>query len=1033
MSGPEDTFAEQPAIAWLTKDRPGALRWRHTDGTTLAPDGLLGERSSFSEVVLRKTAITALSKLNPDLPPAAIEETITQLSKTDSPQVIEDHQSLHEMLLGGAIVEFTEGGQRVNKIVRLLDFEHPENNDFQVVSQFTIVNGKKNRRPDLLLFVNGLPLGQIELKRPGKDSATAEAAVNQVRHYAETIPALYRFVEIIGVSDLITARVGTITTPPEHFAEWKRLSDQDGDSGQTELQVMLEGVYEPANFLDLIRNFVTFESDGRRTYKVMAKYHQVHAVNAAVATLSGAMKKDGRGGIVWHTQGSGKSYTMVFLVTKLRRDPRFQNPTVVCVTDRVDLDDQLEGNFWRQSHMLNSVMRATEISGGPDSLHDLLDGRKAGGIIFTTIQKFRPPSGTDKMPVLSERSNIIVVADEAHRSQYDGFAANITLALPRASRIGFTGTPIEKADRSSQLVFGDYISVYRMRDAQADGATVPIYYESRQVPVDADAAELAAVAAVLETEETAGADTLISSWAQLEKVVGKDERLVKVADDAAKHFMTRCEEQPGKAIVVAYSRTIAARMTELLRERLGADAVDCVISAGATDPPELSKFRWNKKEMEDLATLFKDPDSALRVVVVRDMWLTGFDAPVMHTLYVDKPMRDHGLLQAIARVNRVFRGKPGGLVVDYIGIGEDLRASLSAYDGGDIEDEPVIPLKLALAGFQEKLEILMDMLYPAGYSGLDGLDPGEGAQLFYDTLNHLLKDEPITKSFLDEQAALAKWNKLVRTEKEASDAKPTVAFMRELAGAIRKYTPPTGVPSAGAEQAVKQFFSTGLAAGDIVDVFGLADKDRPEISVLSDDFLDNIGSQTQHTNLQRKLLEKLLNDEITGRLRTNNTQAKEFSRAMQHILAMYENRQLTSAQVVEKLVELAKRIRDARHRHEQLGLSAEEAAFYDALAGSADDENPDPQLAEIAAEIVTALKRDGLRVDWTEHPSSQAAIRKIIKRILRRKQYEPPTPPVTSGGGGSDTLMDHFARAVYEQAKILYRYWPEVDDGVLFM
>jgi type I restriction enzyme R subunit len=1031
MPGPEDMFVEQPAISWLTKDRPGALRWRHVDGTTLAPVGVGGERSDFSEVVLARTLFEALSRLNPDLPPPAIEEAIAQITKTDSPQVIEDHQSFHEMLLGGAVATYRDGDERPTKIVELIDFEHPENNDFLVVSQFTILNGKKHRRPDLLLFVNGLPLGQIELKRPGKDTATAEAAVNQVRHYSETIPALYRFVEIIGVSDLVTARVGTVTTPPEHFAEWKRLSDQDGDSGQSELQVMLEGVYEPANFLDLIRNFVTFESDGRRTSKVMAKYHQVHAVNAAVATLAGAMKEDGRGGIVWHTQGSGKSYTMVFLVTKLRRDPRFANPTVVCVTDRIDLDDQLEGNFLRQSHMLNSVMRAAEISGGPDSLHDLLDGRHAGGIIFTTIQKFRPPNGQDKMPVLSERNNIIVIADEAHRSQYDIFAANITLALPKASRIGFTGTPIEKADRSSQLVFGNYISVYRMRDAQADGATVPIYYESRQVPVDADADALAEVAAVLETEESDGANKLITRWAQLEKVVGQDERLVKVADHVVTHFTLRCQELPGKAMVVAYSRTIAARMTELLRERLGEDAVDCVISANATDPPALSKFRRSKKEKEDLATLYRDPDSALRIVVVRDMWLTGFDAPVMHTLYVDKPMRDHGLLQAIARVNRVFRGKATGLVVDYIGIGEDLRKSLSAYDSGDIEDEPVIPLKLALAGFKEKLEILTDMLHPVGYRGLEGLDPGEGAQLFYDALNYLLNDEPITRAFLDEQAALAKWYALVRTEREASEATPLVGFLRELAGAIRKYTPPTGLPSAGAEQAVKQFFSTGLAAGEVVDVFGLADKDRLEISVLSDDFLDNIGAQTQHTNLQRKLLQKLLDDEIKGRLRTNRTQAKEFSAAIEHVLAQYENRQLTSAQVVEKLIELAKRIRDARHRHEQLGLEPEEAAFYDALAGSSDDVKPDPQLAEIAVEIVKTLKRDGLRVDWAEHPASQAAIRKIIKRILRRKGYKPPTPPIDGGGGGL-APMEYFAQAVYEQAKVLYRYWPDVDEGVLF-
>jgi type I restriction enzyme R subunit len=1030
MSGPEDTFAEQPAIAWLCADRPGELSWTHRHGLSVAPETNAGERNDYDDVVLAASLRSSLARLNPEVPMSAIELLTDAITTTASPSIIENHRQFHELLLSGVTGHFIQGDEEKTRLVRLIDFDRPENNTFEVVNQFTIIEGPKNRRPDLLLFVNGIPLGQIELKNPGSEHATAASAVNQVNHYTQTIPSLYRFVEVIGVSDLLTARIGTISTPPEHFAEWKRLEDQGVTPTQSELQTMLEGVFEPARFLDIVRNFVTFESDGRKTYKVMAKYHQVHAVNAAVSTLNGAMRKDGRGGIVWHTQGSGKSYTMVFLATKLRRDPRFSNPTIVCVTDRVDLDDQLEGNFMRQSHLASAVLRADEIEGGPKSLHGLLEGRKAGGVIFTTIQKFGRKK-SDPMPVLSKRSNIIVIADEAHRSQYSNFAENIRLALPNASRIGFTGTPIEKGDRSSQLVFGDLISIYRMRDAQADGATVPIYYESRQVPVNADPDELAAVASVLETEETEGANKLITAWAQLEKVVGQEDRLLKVADDLAEHFKARVEALEGKAMVVAYSRSIAAQMTELLRDRLGKDAVDCVISASATDPAELAKFRRSKKEKEDLALRFKDPDSALRVVVVRDMWLTGFDAPVLHTLYVDKPMKDHGLLQAIARVNRVFRDKPGGLVVDYIGIGEDLRKSLQAYDRADIEDEPIISLKSALAGFAEKLEILSDMLHPVGFADLAEKDAGEQAQLLVDAHNFVLKDEAITKTYLDEQAALAKWYALVRTEPDAIAAKPQVGFLNVLAGVIRKYTPPEGTPSASAEQAVKQFFSEGLAAGDVVDVFGLADKDRPELSVLSDDFLDQIGSQKDHPNLQLRLLQKLLNDEITGRLRTNRTQAKEFSDAMERVLAQYASRQLTSAEVVEKLVELAKRIRDARHRHEQLGLSAEEAAFYDTLAGSTGDLTADPELAKIAHEIVVSLRKsNGLRVDWAEHPDSQAAIRRIIKRILRKSGYKPPAP--VSNGGGDLAPMDYFAQLVYEQAKVLYRYWPEVDDGLLF-
>jgi type I restriction enzyme R subunit len=794
---------------------------------------------------------------------------------------------------------------------------------------------------------------------------------------------------------------------------------------------MLEGIFAPAAFLDLIRNFVTFENDGRRTYKVMAKYHQVHAVNAAVDQLLKAIADGGRGGVVWHTQGSGKSYTMVFLVTKLRRDPRFSNPTVVCVTDRIDLDDQLEQNFERQTHLRDVTQRADEVAEGDNSLQKLLAGRQAGGIIFTTIQKFRPSATQTKMPVLSQRRNIIVIADEAHRSQYASFAQNITVALPNAARIGFTGTPIEKADRSSRMVFGEYISVYRMREAQEDGATVPIYYESRQVPVDADADKLRQAAAVLESEETEGANKLITAWAQLEKVVGQPERLRKVADDLAKHYSERTETLEGKAMVVAYSRRIAAEMTELLRERLGRAAVECVVTASATDPPELSMFRRSKKEMEDLATEFKDPDSRVRLVVVRDMWLTGFDAPSLHTLYVDKPMRDHGLLQAIARVNRVFRDKPGGLVVDYIGIGEDLRASLKAYDT-DAVDEPVIPLKRALKGLQEKYEVLAGMLDPVGFDKFGGLDAVGRAKLFADAHNLVLDTEQTTREYLDEQAALVKWYALVRTEADAIALKDEVAFFNTLAGAVRKYTPPSGQASRQAEQAVRQFFSEGLAAGEIVDVFGIAEKDRPEISVLSDAFLDDIGKRDDHPNLRIKLLQKLLNDEIRGRLRINRTQAKEFTDAIKSLLARYENRQLTSAEVVAALVELAKKLRGARDRHEQLGLTEEEAAFYDALAGGTEHVQADPKLAAIAHDLVDTLRNSGkLRVDWTDHASSQAAIRRIIKRLLRKHQYELPVP-VPSGGGGGTSPFDHFAHVLYEQAMTLYRYWPDADSDQLF-
>ena len=967
----------------------------------------------------------AVARINPQLPAEAVQRACELALTSTSPSVIEDHRAFHDLLLSGVPVTYVDkDGVEQHDHAWLVDFENPKNNEFLAVNQFTIIVGSKNRRPDILLFVNGLPLGQIELKAPGTDDS-AQAAVNQVRHYTETIPNLYRYVEIVGVSDLITARVGTITTPAEHFAEWKTMSADASAQKRAQLELMIEGVFAPERFLALIRDFLFFESDGARTWKVMAKYHQVHAVEAAVESVAAAMASDRRGGLVWHTQGAGKSYTMVFFVNKLRRDPRFANPTVVAVTDRTDLDNQLAETF-TGTHLVASSRQAEEITGGPKSLQALLNV-PAGGVIFTTIQKFAPSGGEDEMPILSERENVVVMADEAHRSQYASFAENITIALPNATRIGFTGTPVESADRSTRLVFGDYISIYRMRQAQEDHATVPIYYESRQIPIDvADPQQLAEVEEVLESEEQDAASKLVTAWAKLEKVVGAPDRLEKLADDVKEHFTARCEALEGKAMVVAYSRRIAAELAELLRERFGVDAVDCVISAQATDLPEVSRFRRSKAELRQIAKDFKDPDSPLRIVVVKDMWLTGFDAPVLNTLYIDKPMRDHGLLQAIARVNRVFKDKPGGLVVDYIGIGEDLRASLRAYDESELDD-PVIPAAKAVAGLWQQYEVLCALLYPVGYRQGELRSAAAPAQLFLDAYNHLLGSDERATEFLDAQAALASWYALARTQQAAIELRDEVGFFNKLAAELRKITTADAQASPAAEQAVRQFMSEGLAAGDIVDVLAIADQDRPEISVLSDEFLDSIASKTEHPNIQIRLLEKLLKGEVRSRARANQTQAKLFGEQIEAVLQRYELRQLSSAEVIERLVEIAKSLRDARHRHEELGLSVEEAAFYDALAGGATDEATDPALAAIAAELVKSIRAD-LSVDWADRESSEAVIRRKIKHLLRKHKYRPVPAAVPAGGGGDSRDLNYYAQVVLEQAKALYRYWPDVED-----
>lgn len=1024
-SGPEGQLVELPALKALCGE-PGSAGagWTYVHGPDLAPDAPAAERKLWSDIVLLDRLRAGVERINPQLPPDAVQRVCEIAMSSTSPAVVEDHQSFHDLALAGVPVTYLdqEGVERHDH-GWLVDFEAVENNEFLAVNQFTVIVGQKNRRPDILLYVNGLPLGQIECKAPGIENP-AEQAVNQVAHYAQTIPALYRYIEIIGVTDLMRAVVGTVTTPAEHFAEWKTMSGVEAERKRPQLELMIDGVFTTTRFLELIRDFVFFETDGARTWKVMAKYHQVHAVNAAVESVVQGIEGDRRGGLVWHTQGAGKSYTMVFFVNKLRRDPRFENPTIVAVTDRTDLDNQLADTF-TATHLAPACTQAEEIVGGAKSLHELLNV-PAGGIVFTTIQKFAPSSEEGEIQVLSERPNVIVMADEAHRSQYARFAENITLALPNATRIGFTGTPVEKADRSTRLVFGDYISIYRMRQAQEDRATVPIFYESRQIPIEIeDPAQLAEVEEVLEDEEEEAAAKLVTAWAKLEKVVGAPDRLATLADDIAEHFTARCEVLDGKALVVAYSRRIAAELTGLLRERLGEQAVDCVVSAQATDPPELSQFRRSKPELKELAKRFRDPDDPLRAVVVKDMWLTGFDAPALHTLYVDKPMRDHGLLQAIARVNRVFRDKPGGLVVDYIGVGEDLRVSLQAYDETEIDD-PVIPAAKAVARLYEKYEVICALLHPAGYRQGELHLQADQSELFLACYDHLLATDQRTSEFLDAQAALARWFALARTQSAAIELRDEIGFFNRLAAEVRKIAVPDAQASKEAEQAVRQFMSEGLAAGSIVDVFGLADKDRPEISVLADEFLDSMSSQTKHRNVQIRLLERLLNDEIKGRMRTSRVQAKQFGQQVESVLHRYELNQISSAEVVERLVEIAKELRDARHRHEQLGLSEEEAAFYDALAGGVEHVKADPDLAAIAHELVDKIRKD-LTVDWTDREATEAKIRTKIKRLLRRRRRELKKAAGRGGGKPPDDL-NFYTDLILDQAREMYRYWPEVGN-----
>ncbi|MCW3000651.1 MAG: type site-specific deoxyribonuclease, HsdR family [Solirubrobacterales bacterium] len=1008
-----------------------AAGWTRRSGTALIP-GVSDERKVLSDVVLQSTFRAAIATLNPELPPEAVMAAVDRAMTGTSPIAILDHQGFHEMLLAGAPVSWLDGsdGEQATR-AKLVDWEHPDRNVFEVVDQLTIVEGGANRRPDLLLYVNGLPLGQIELKNPAAGHATAASAVNQVQHYARTIPSLYRYVEVIGVSDLLTARVGTVTTSASHFAEWKTMDPADM-SRKTQLEVLIAGVFSPKGFLDLIRNFVLFETDGAKTWKVMAKYHQVDAVNRAVTSTWEAMEdKTGRAGVVWHTQGAGKSYSMVFFVTKLRRDKRFRNPTIVCVTDTNDLDNQLSETFVRQAHLAPVVKQAESIDGGPESLYELLDV-PADGVVFTTIQKFGRRKDQEPMKAISQRRNVVVIADEAHRSQYDTLAQNLLVALPNATRIGFTGTPIELGDRSTRTTFGDYISVYRMARAQEDGATVPIYYESRQVPVNIDREEMERVQAIVAAEGEDVETEMSSEFARMDAIIASPDRLDRVSEDLVAHFVDRCKTMPGKAMLVAYSRRAAAEYANRLKAALGDEAVDAVMGASATDPRPISDYRKNKQQLKQIEKDFKTPDHALRVVVVKNMWLTGFDAPVMHTLYIDKPMRDHGLLQAIARVNRVFEGKPGGLVVDYVGIGDDLRAGLKAYAQGDVEDA-VIPLALAQAKLTERHEVMLDLLHDISWTAPQDASHAQRATAFAlaagEAVARFVLDDDKATHYLDEQGIYAKWFRLVSPNEPSIGQRFDHDFFATVAKALRAASAEDpaahGGASGEARRAVEQFFSEGLAGGEIVNVFEIAGEDRPELSVLSDEFLDDIGSKLKKPELQVALLKKLLAGEIRTRLRANQTQHKRFSDELQAVLDRYHTKQLTSAQVVAELVKLAKSLREQRDRGEQLGLNPQEVAFYDVLTNRGEHWTDDPRMKDVAVAIVRSLINPAdpaLGVDWTERSNLEAKVRLRIKQILRRKEFK---PIIVENGGGRDTMADR----IFMQARTLYERWPEVEGS----
>jgi type I restriction enzyme R subunit len=972
------------------------------------------ERHDHVDTLLMGRLDAAVARLNPSLPVGARADVLALVSRTQQPGVLAENLRLHEAIVNGVDLEHRDDatGAITYSHVQLVDWSNASNNDFLAVNQLTVTEGVRHRRADIVLFLNGLPAVVMELKHPGAEGATLRGAFNQLQTYRSELPSLFRTNVFNIVSDGVEARMGSTTSAWEHYAPWKTIEGLgEAPSGLPQLEVLVRGVFDRERFLDLIQNFVVFSDEDGVLAKRIAKYHQFWAVRAAVeSTVEAATQGDGRAGVVWHTQGSGKSLEMLFYAGKVMRHPRMANPTLVLLTDRNDLDDQLFEEVFSPSRTLPEKPVQAQDRG---QLQELLR-RSSGGIVFTTIQKFFPaiPRGQSakgvRYPTLSERRNVVVIADEAHRSQYDfidGFARHIRDALPNASFIGFTGTPIESTDKSTRQVFGDYVSVYDISQAVEDGATVRIYYEARLAQIALDETERPRLDddfdEVTEAEEADTRQRLKSKWARLEALVGSDKRLELVARDIVDHWEQRRDVLEGKAMVVGMSRRICARLYDeiiKLRPEWHGDeddvgTVKVVITGTAADDELLRPHIRTKRRLRALKARAKDPDDLLEIVIVRDMWLTGFDSPSMHTMYVDKPMQGASLMQAIARINRTFRDKPGGLVVDYLGLAENLRRALADYTDRS-RDEVGIDVGQVVAVLREKDEVLAAILHDHDWSrALDGT-PASYVSALASTVDFVLGDQDRKTRFMDQSLALVKAFALAVPEPAALSMRDRVGFFQDVRGQIRKLEAsgsrePDGRSSEELDSAIGQILSRAVASSGVVDIYAAAGLAKPELSILSDEFLDDVR-RLPYKNLQLEVLRKLLNDEIRRLERRNLVQGRRFSELLADSIVRYQNRSLTSAEVIAELVELAKAMQSEQQRGSALGLSDSELAFYDAIRqnDAAVLELGDDLLRQIALEIVDVVRRNAT-IDWSVKEQVRARLRAAVKRVLLNHDYPP--------------------------------------------
>jgi type I restriction enzyme R subunit len=1004
-SASTDLFAESVV-------EEAALDWLHEIGYTIlhGPEIGYGEPAAeridpgFRDVILELRLRMALQRLNPTLPIEAIEDAYRRLLRADEPSLETRNHALHQRLVEGVTVEYTRAdGSIGGALVHVIDFEHPENNDWVAVNQFTIVEGRSNRRPDVLILLNGLPIGVVELKNPADENATLDSAFHQLQTYKAQIPSLFTFNELLVISDGVEARTGSLTANRERFMPWRTIEGEDlAPATIPQLQVMIQGLFDKRRLLDFIRYFVVFEDEGGGVLtKKIAGYHQFHAVNRALASTLIASDETGdrRVGVVWHTQGSGKSLTMAFYSGRLVLEPSLQNPTIVVITDRNDLDDQLYGTFSRCHELLRQApVQALD----REHLRSLLQV-SSGGVVFTTIQKFMAAEG-EQYPELSDRRNVIVIADEAHRSQYefvDGFARNMRDALPKASFIGFTGTPIEKADANTRSVFGEYISVYDIQRAVEDKATVPIYYESRLAKLELDESLKPRVDAdfeeATEGEEIERKERLRTRWAALEAIVGAEKRLRVVAADLVKHFEERQEALDGKAMIVCMSRRICVELyKELVQLRPDWHSAEdddgilkIVMTGSAADGPEWQEHIRDKRRREALGKRFKKPGDPFKLVIVRDMWLTGFDVPSLHTMYVDKPMKGHGLMQAIARVNRVYKDKPGGLIVDYLGIALELKLALASYTESGGRGSTAVLQEEAVDAMLEKYEICCGMFH--GFNRTSWMT-GTAAQkvaLLPSAQEHILRQEDGKNRLLKSVSDLSKAFAIAVPHDEALRIRDDVGFFQAVRSVLAKSVAGQAKPEHDLDNAIRQIVSRAVFSDEVVDVFAAAGLRKPDISILSEEFLAEVSHMPQQ-NLAVELLQKLIKNEIKTRARSNIVKSRLFSTLLEASIRKYQNRAIQAAQVIEELIALAKQMREETAKGAELGLSDDEVAFYDALEvnDSAVQVLGNDTLKTIARELVATVKMN-TTIDWTLRENIQAHLRVLVKRILRKYGYPP--------------------------------------------